>query len=134
MGARDEQYLTWRFIDSPFGTHSFCTLVSIVDQRLIGYAACEFVQHAVKVSDFLVDSNVPGASACLWRELARSAFRMGYASLNAEFMGCELVQRELKDAGMAARDRSPLYAAVTDESLPLLQERHWYITRADLDV
>lgn len=134
MGVRDEQYLTWRFSDSPFGTHSFCTLVSIVDQRLIGYAACEFVQHAAHVRDFLVDSNVPGALACLWRELARSAFCMGHASLNTEFLGCALVQRELKNAGMAARDHSPLYAAATDESLPLLQERHWYITRTDLDV
>ena len=133
MGVRDERYLTWRFVDSPFRAHSFFTLVSASDNRLIGYAACEFVQHAVRVSDFLVDSNVPDAFGSLWRELVRETRRMGCASLSVEFLGSALVQRELKGAGLVARDQIPLYVATTAEQRPLVQEQYWYVTCADVD-
>ena len=97
------------------------------------YAACETSHHILHVRDFLVDPNSPGAAAHLWRELARDAFRVRHASVSLEFLGCELVQRQLKDAGLIARDQSPLYADVKDQSLPLLQERHWYLTAVDVD-
>ena len=133
MGVRDQEYLTWRFIDTPFCNHMFFTLVSTFDQRLIGYAACEFSKQAMHVSDFLVDSNVPSACSNLWHELTRECYRRGCASLTTEFLGSERVKRVLKDAGLIARDRSPLFAAVDDEAPPILHERHWYITRGDVD-
>ena len=134
MGVRDQEYLTWRFIDTPFCNHMFFTLVSTFDQRLIGYAACEFSQQAMHVSDFLVDPNVPSACSNLWHELTRECYRRGCASLTTEFLGSERVKRVLKDAGLIARDRSPLFAAVDAEAPPILHERHWYITRGDVDV
>ena len=133
MGVRDEQYLSWRFVDCPLAVHAFFTLVSNLDQRLVGYAVCEFEQQTLHVRDFLVDPNVFGASERLWCELAREAFHKGCASLSVEFFGAELLQRELNKAGLAARAQSPLYAAAIDPSSVMLKEAHWYITSADLD-
>ena len=133
MGVRDEQYLSWRFVDCPLATYSFLTLVSTSDQRLVGYAVCEFEQQTLHVRDFLVDSNVAGALSRLWFELAREAFHAGCASLSVEFFGAEVVQRELNNAGLTARAQSPLYAVSTDQSPAMLSEAHLYITGADLD-
>ena len=104
-----------------------------MEHRLIGYAVCEFERQTLHVRDFLVDPNTLGAAAHFWRELAREAFRIGCASVSVELLGCELVQRQLRDAGLIARNQSPLYADIKDQSLPLLQERHWYLTSADVD-
>ena len=134
IGVRDDQYLTWRFVDSPFRAHSFLTIVSNVDQRLVGYAACELEHQTLHVSDFLVDANAPAVSSQLWRELAREGFRLGCTSLSTRFLGSERVQRQLRVAGLVARDKSPLYAAVPDGMPPLLTEPQWYLTGVDLDV
>ena len=133
MGVRDEQYLAWRFGDYLLRAYSFFTLVSAVDQCLIAYAVCEADQHSLHVRDFLIDPNIAGAAAYLWHSLLQEAYRKGLASLSVEFLGSELVQEELKDAGLTARDQTPLYAALADESRPLLQGRHWYLTCADVD-
>ena len=107
--------------------------MSAVDQCLIAYAVCEADQHSLHVRDFLIDPNIAGAAAYLWHSLLQEAYRKGLASLSVEFLGSELVQEELKDAGLTARDQTPLYAALADESRPLLQGRHWYLTCADVD-
>ena len=133
MGVRDEQYLSWRFVDCPLATHTFFILVSTLDQRLVGYAVCEFEQQTLHVRDFLVDSNIIGAAEHLWCELAREAFHAGCASLSIEFFGAERVQRELSNAGLIARAQSPLYAVSTDQSPAMLKEAHLYITGADMD-
>ena len=134
IGVRDDQYLTWRFVDSPFRAHSFLTIVSNLDQRLVGYAACELLHQTLFVSDFLVDANAPAVSSQLWRELAREGFRRGCTSLSTRFLGSAQVQRQLRAAGLVARDKSPLYAAVPDGMPPLLTEPQWYLTGVDLDV
>ncbi len=133
MGVRDEQYLSWRFVDCPLATNTFFTLVSTLDQRLIGYAVCEFEQQTLHVRDFLVDSNVAGISERLWCELAREAFHKGCASLSVEFFGAERVHQELNNAGLTARAQSPLYGVHTDQSSAMLRESQMYITCADLD-
>ena len=133
IGVRDEQYLSWRFVDCPLATYSFFTIVSAQDQCLVGYAVCEFEQQTLHVRDFLIDSNVAGALSSLWCELAREAFHAGCVSLSVEFFGAEVVQRDLNNAGLKARAQSPLYAARTDQSPAVLSEAHLYITGADLD-
>ena len=134
MGVRDEQYLTWRFSECPFHTHSFLTLVSTVDDQLVAYAVCEKTQQTFHVSDFLVDSNAPDVAMRLWREVKLEAFRAGYASLSTEFLGSELVQQDLERAGLVKREQSPVFTANSDRSPPLLRDTNWYLTRADLDV
>ena len=133
MGVRDEQYLTWRFGDFLLRAYSFFTLASAEDQRLIGYAVCEIDQQTLHVRDFLIDPNIAGAAAYLWHSLVKEAYRKGLTSLSVEFHGGELLQKELTDAGLSARDQRPLYAALAKESLPLLQGRQWYLTCADVD-
>ncbi|MEQ1516028.1 MAG: HemK/PrmC family methyltransferase [Usitatibacteraceae bacterium] len=133
-GVRDRHFLTWRFTDNPFRTHSFFVLVSRGDQRLLGYAACEFADQTLLVRDFLVDVNVKRASARLWRGLAKEAFRRGCTSLSTEFLGDTNVHRELRAAGFSVRAQSPLYASAPERKSSLLDEQRWYITNADLDV
>ena len=133
MGVRDQQYLTWRFSECPFYSHSFLTLVSTANDRLIGYAACELARPTLHVSDFLVDVNLPDAAAILWQELTRETFRLGYASLSTQFLGGEPVQRKLIRAGLIRREQRPVYLANSDRSPPLLSETNWYLTGADLD-
>ncbi len=138
MGVRDSAFLIWRFVDVPFKSFMFFTLVSSVNQRLVAYAVCEADGEVLRVADFLVDPNFPAAGARLWLDLSREAIRMGHTSLCVEFMGADQEQRQLNAAGFIARDKRPVYASVTQSStkgvnlLPT-ETSVWYLTPADDD-
>lgn len=134
MGVRDMAFLKWRFVDCPLYSYRFFTLVSTDDQLLLAYAVCEEREQSLHVRDFLVDPNAPGAWARLWLDLSLEAFRLGYTSLSLEFLGGEQIQRELDAAGMAVREKRPLYVSAAAPWEGLMQERHWYLTRADEDI
>jgi hypothetical protein len=133
MGVRDAAFLTWRFVDCPLRSHTFFTLVSTDDQRLVAYAVCEAREEVVHVRDFLVDPNTPGAWVRLWLDLSLETFRQGYKSLSLEFLGGEHLRRRLDAAGMIAREKRPLYAFALARWEGAMQDRNWYLTSADED-
>jgi hypothetical protein len=133
MGERGKDFLTWRFVDCPLGSHLFFAVVCASDQRLLAYAVCEERPPTLHVVDFLVDPNVPRAWEALWLGLSQDAYRRGLASLSLAFLGSGAIRRKLAAIGFAERDRQPLYAAANLRWVHLLQEEHWYLTGADQD-
>lgn len=133
VGVRDRAFLTWRFVDSPYHHHRFVKVLAR-DGRLAGYGVCRTDGVAMHVTDFLVDPEAQGAFACLWRELARAAYREGLRSLSVTFMGDDETRRSLEGLGMVARAEQPVYAAF-DESIgvDLGKPSGWYLTNADED-
>jgi hypothetical protein len=133
MGIRDSAFLSWRFSECPLQAYRFFTLVSETDNRLVGYAACESLQGAMHVRDFLVDPAVPGAGVRLWLDLAAEAYRQGLVTMSVDFLGSPETQRQIEAAGMRVRAERPVYASATGRWGERIQDRRWYLTCADED-
>ncbi len=134
MGTRDNAFLTWRFVDChPRRTHRFFTLHSAGDDRPVAYAACEAVEQALHVRDFLVDPAVPAAWPRLWLALVGEAFRQGYATLSVDFGGSEEVHRRHEALGFRVRERRPVYASAPAPWAERFRDCSCYFTDADED-
>jgi hypothetical protein len=133
MGVRDSEYLNWRFVECPFESCSFFTIVSREDNRLLAYAVCEIKDRALQVYDFLIDDKISGVRDRLWQDLSMAAYRCGCTSISVEFLGPARIQKNLQDAGFIVRDRRPLYAVAAEKWHSRFNEENWYMTLADED-
>lgn len=137
MGVRDRAFLTWRFVDVPWKSFRFFTVVSSADRHLVAYAVCAADGAVLHIQDFIVDPKMPSAGIRLWLDLSREAIRMGYTSLSIEFLGSDREHRRLSAAGFFFRSQRPVYASVADSSGGAsawpTEASTWYMTAADDD-
>jgi hypothetical protein len=114
----------------PFAKHRFCVVTDESSGSLAAYAACREEGSTLVVADFALDETRPGVDRALWLALMRDGYKRGARSLSVECLAPARIARSLKDAGLVARNRAPVYAAFTSEK----PEGDWFVTPADADV
>jgi len=161
IGVRDCAFLNWRFRSTALHRYRIFTIGSAASERprksasgttpaaprtfgidptlpggkLLGYAVCEADGASLHVRDLLAANPASQHLPALLRMLMRDARRQGYRSVSLEFMGPAKLVTLLLRAGLREREHrsQPLILAMTAPMRAVMQDRPWYLTRADVD-
>jgi hypothetical protein len=134
--VRDSQFLTWRFLQNPLYEGIRIYRLCAAKDQLRGYAVVDIAGRAAKVLDFLVDDE--SLMRILLAGLIRGLRSHGICRLALRTTDNNPVLKELRSFGMIFHDSSDssvmAYAPANSSSLPVLNERNWFMTQADRDV
>jgi hypothetical protein len=134
--ARDSEFLTWRFLQSPLYRSIRIFRLSAAEGRLRGYAVVDVAGRAAKVLDFLVDDD--SLIRVLLSGVIRDLRSWGICRLALRATDSNPVVKDLRYFSMVFHDSSDssvmAYAPANSSWLNLLNEANWFMTQADRDV
>lgn len=132
IGLRDRTFLAWRFASGPGHPHRFLALVHPRD-GLLAYAVCAFEDRVATVRDVLCHPAHPELLPQLLGGVLREARRLGAHSMSLVGLFPQDLVRQLRNAGMVARDQHPLMAQYGRQAPASWTICDWYATDADND-
>lgn len=133
IGARDAQFLSWRFLSQPGHQYRVFVVSAQGSAEITAYAICEDKGNSLHVRDFLVDPACAAGARLLIHLLSNEARAEGYENLSLAFMGPARLSEELIAAGLIQRETQPLYATSNTQDEAQLHKLAWYATNADED-
>ncbi|MDE1952799.1 MAG: GNAT family N-acetyltransferase [Betaproteobacteria bacterium] len=161
IGVRDSAFLNWRFRSTAAHRYRIFTVFSAAPdpsrepasrpapatresvgiasmpaaEKLLGYAVCETDGTSLQVHDLLAANPASRHLPVLLCLLTRDARRQGCRSVSLEFMGEADLVTLLLHAGFRVRESrsQPVILAMTAPMRAVMQNRSWYLTRADVD-